>query len=104
MEDYLRQVKRRENKKSHLLALAALEVVLNNRVFNIRLPLSGIQNPPGKTVPAGIIASTKKMRDRATPNAFNIVICYLPFTKAPVFHESALRPVTVVTISESEKN
>ncbi|PHQ86463.1 MAG: multidrug ABC transporter ATP-binding protein [Thalassobium sp.] len=32
-------------------------------------------------MPAGISASNKKMRDRATPNAFNIVICYLPFTR-----------------------
>ena len=59
MEDYLCQVKRRENKKKGRF-LAALEVVLNNRVFKIGLPLSGIQNPSGKTDPAGISASNKK--------------------------------------------
>ncbi len=53
---------------------------MNNPVFKIRLLLSGIQNPPGKTEPAGSSASNKKRRDRATPNAFNIVISYLLFT------------------------
>jgi len=83
--------------------LAVLEVVLNSRVFKIRLPLSAIQNPPGKTEPAGISASNKKMRDRATPNAFNIVICYLRFTEGANIprigpaasdrrHESMFRP------------